>query len=106
MIGRYMSIKFEAVGAIIPLLFYSAFKSSQSGKPRYKKGVKHKRKGTNKQVVLVAVEHQGAVRSDLVANDMSILVLTQDGARMLKINDKDFFFTSLSFLTRNNSLFP
>jgi transposase-like protein len=40
------------------------------GKPRYKKGVKHKRgKGTDKQAVLVAVERQGAVRSALVDSD-------------------------------------
>lgn len=40
------------------------------GKPRYKKGVKHKRgKGTEKQAVLVAVERHGSVRSALVDND-------------------------------------
>lgn len=40
------------------------------GKPRYKKGVKHKRgKGTEKQAVLVAVERQGPVRSALVDSD-------------------------------------
>ena len=40
------------------------------GKPRYKKGVKHKRgKGTKKQAVLVAVERCGSVRSALVDND-------------------------------------
>ena len=40
------------------------------GKPRYEKGVKHKRgKGTEKQPVLVAVQRQGAVRSALVGND-------------------------------------
>lgn len=42
------------------------------GKPRYKKGVKHKRgKGTEKQAVLVAVERQGPVRSALVDNDQA-----------------------------------
>ena len=40
------------------------------GKPRYEKGVKHKRgKGTEKQPVLVAVQRQGAVRSALVDSD-------------------------------------
>ncbi len=40
------------------------------GKPRFKKGVKHKRgKGTEKQPVLVAVQRQGAVRSALVDSD-------------------------------------
>ncbi len=40
------------------------------GKPRYKKGVKHKRgKGTKKQGVLVAVERQGRVRSVLIDSD-------------------------------------
>lgn len=40
------------------------------GKPRYEKGVKHKRgKGTEKQPVLVAVQRQGAVRSALVNSD-------------------------------------
>ncbi len=40
------------------------------GKPRYKKGVKHKRgKGTEKQAVLVAVERHGSVRSTLVDKD-------------------------------------
>ena len=40
------------------------------GKPRYKKGVKHKRgKGTEKQGVLVAVERQGRVRSVLIDSD-------------------------------------
>ena len=40
------------------------------GKPRYKKGVKHKRgKGTEKQGVLVAVERQGPVRSVLIDSD-------------------------------------
>jgi len=49
------------------------------GKPRYEKGVKHKRgKGTEKQCVLVAVERQGAVRCTPVdsdkASDLSPLV--------------------------------
>jgi len=40
------------------------------GKPRYQKGVKHKRgKGTGKQGVLVAVERKGSVRSALIASD-------------------------------------
>ena len=40
------------------------------GKPRYKKGVKHKRgKGTEKQCILVAVERNGAVRSAPVESD-------------------------------------
>jgi transposase-like protein len=40
------------------------------GKPRYKKGVKHKRgKGTEKQPVLIAVQRKGAVRSALVDSD-------------------------------------
>jgi transposase-like protein len=40
------------------------------GKPRYEKGVKHKRgKGTEKQPVFVAVQRQGAVRSALVDSD-------------------------------------
>jgi transposase-like protein len=40
------------------------------GKPRYEKGVKHKRgKGTEKQAVLVAVERHGPVRSALIASD-------------------------------------
>ena len=40
------------------------------GKPRYKKGVKHKRGiGTEKQGVLVAVERYGSVRWGLVDND-------------------------------------
>ena len=42
------------------------------GKPRYEKGVTHKRgKGTEKQGVLVAVERQGPVRSALIASDQS-----------------------------------
>ncbi len=40
------------------------------GKPRFKKGVTHKRgKGTEKQPVLVAVQRQGAVRSALIDSD-------------------------------------
>jgi transposase-like protein len=40
------------------------------GKPRYEKGVKHKRgKGTEKQAVFVAVERQGPVRSALIVSD-------------------------------------
>ncbi len=40
------------------------------GKPRYQKGVKHKRgKGTEKQCVLVAVERNGAVRTAPVDSD-------------------------------------
>lgn len=42
------------------------------GKPRYEKGVTHKRgKGTEKQGVLVAVERQGQVRSALIASDQA-----------------------------------
>ncbi len=42
------------------------------GKPRYEKGVTHKRgKGTEKQGVLVAVERQGQVRTALIANDQA-----------------------------------
>lgn len=40
------------------------------GKPRYEKGVKHKRgKGTAKQCVLVSVERNGPVRATPVASD-------------------------------------
>ena len=40
------------------------------GKPRYEKGIKHKRgKGTEKQGVLVAVERHGPVRSALIESD-------------------------------------
>ena len=42
------------------------------GKPRYEKGVTHKRgKGTEKQGVLVALERQGQVRSALIASDQA-----------------------------------
>jgi len=40
------------------------------GKPRYKKGVTHKRgKGTDKQAIFVAVQRQGPVRSALISSD-------------------------------------
>ena len=40
------------------------------GKPRYKKGVTHKRgKGTDKQAVFVAVQRQGPARSALICSD-------------------------------------
>ena len=40
------------------------------GKPRYKKGVTHKRgKGTEKQAVFVAVQRQGQARSALIESD-------------------------------------
>ncbi len=40
------------------------------GKPRYKKGVTHKRgKGTDKQAVFVAVQRQGPARSALISSD-------------------------------------
>ena len=42
------------------------------GKPRYEKGIKHKRgKGTEKQGVLVAVERHGPVRSVLIESDQA-----------------------------------
>ena len=40
------------------------------GKPRYKKGVSHKRgKGTDKQAIFVAVQRQGPARSALISSD-------------------------------------
>jgi hypothetical protein len=45
------------------------------GKPRYQKGVRHKRgKGTDKQCVLVAVERKGAVRSVPVESDKATIL--------------------------------
>ena len=40
------------------------------GKPRYKKGVTHKRgKGTDKQAIFIAVQRQGPARSALISSD-------------------------------------